>query len=309
MRQFFRTVSGLLLIPVVTLGAWARPGDRLGVVLATQGKVVFHGHNRPPNIRQAVTLLGAIREGDTIYLPPASQLTFSWMTSGNRYELKGPLEFRVTAQAPETGPKITEMSKQSDREALTATQSLKPGSFGVDMSKFGGNSARNVVLGICTVYVDDDSPPIVDLDMIPQQFETPTLTVRTCDAREGSPWEVGRATLIHGPQRQDQVKISTLRPTVPDLSYYIFLGDKDPQQEKAIRVVRLPDEKLTGLRTLEKTASDLPRKIELYESYVHLHLYVKAEKLLTEMRTEYPNSEIPWDEVDANLKSTRIKNS
>jgi hypothetical protein len=135
-------------------------------------------------------------------------------------------------------------------------------------------------------YVDDEAPPLVDLDLIQQQFESSTLTVSVRPL--GQPdWSVQQASLIHHSNGPNQLRLGGLRLAEGE-GYQVFLGDGDPHQGGSVVVYRPTSQQLGAIRDLEKLALDLPAQIELYQSYLHLRLYARAAQYLEHLTQLHP---------------------
>jgi hypothetical protein len=240
-------------------------------------------------------MLENIREGDTLFVPAQEKVTISLLASGARYDLTGPIQLQINTTKPlQPGPGLTQQAKPLEREGISATQN-------VDLSKFGGASSRDDAFPI---YVDEATSTL-DLDLLDRQFESSKLQVlyRIKDSQKS--WVKADVSLIHAAKGRDQLRLASVE--VPEDQYVmIYWGDKtSPDDNDAqFKVLRIPESRLKPLRALEAAPRDWPTEVGLFESYLHLRLFPKAEKLLDSWEKKSP-TQADWAALRLRLNELR----
>lgn len=262
------------------LAGWAvsRFGT-IAVVLSVAGKTAVQHSGAASKL--PLRMLTSLKVGDQVRLYPQSSVTVSVLATGVRYRLSGPLSWEVRLDRPlKAGKGVQELPKQPGRAALSLVHQQQ-----IDLSKFGGASSRSLAGQFC---VDDESPPLVDLDMIDKQFENSNLLVSIRPLGQAV-WTQTQASLIHPAEGPNQLRLSNLH-LEEGQGYEISLGDGPPKAENVVAVYRLTAQELSGIRALQKAAVDVPGRIELLQAYLHLKLHARARQLQAELTRGQPSS-------------------
>lgn len=261
---------------------------RVAVVLSAQGTAGLHKPGEPASRLYPLQTLDSLDIGQTLKLEPKAVVTLSVLSSGIRYRLTGPLSLPIT-ETLKTGQ---ELPKQAGRAGLAASQQ-------VDLSKFGGGSSRDAF----PIYTDGPGL-VLDLDVLPRAFEASSLKVFYRPEDGPGTWTPVESSLFHHSNNRDQLRLSANFEA--NQRYLVYIGDKTSPDtgDAQFRVLRLPEAVLAPVHQLEKSASDWPGQIELYESYNHLRLFAKAEPLLEQMRKEHPQG-VNWPQVTARFNENR----
>ncbi|MBT9585955.1 hypothetical protein IV102_21610 [bacterium] len=263
--------------------AWAVAGwaagrfSTIAVVLSVTGKTAVQ-HSGATS-RLPLQMLTSLKVGDRVSLYPESSVTVSVLATGVRYRLIGPLSWEVRLDRPlKAGKGVQELPKQPGRAALSLVHRQQ-----IDLSKFGGASSRSLAGQFC---VDDESPPLVDLDMIDKQFENSNLRVLIRPLGQ-EVWTQTQASLIHPSVGLNQLRLTNLH-LEEGQGYEVSLGDGPPNADHGVTVYRLTAQELIGIRALQKAAVDLPGRIELLQGYLHLKLHTRARQLQAELTRGQP---------------------
>jgi hypothetical protein len=265
------------------------------VVLDCQGTPTYRPYNGTPSRRFTLKMLTSLKEGDTLYLPAGSAVTVSQLSSGKRFQLKGPLELVLAPGGIQPGPGVTWVAAPPDRQAVIAGS-------GVDLSKLGGVTSRS---SGAQVYVQEANPDL-DVDLVPDQFETSTLQVRWRAAHSNNAWTTAKGTLVHVAGRRDRLRLAGIHldESVP---YVVYWGDKaQPTDDDAqFTILRIPEEKLKGIKELDRSAQGLAERLEVVEGYRNLRLFGRAEEILLALQQKYPteaNWNLVWEEFNEQRK-------
>ena len=258
----------------------------MGVVLEAQGLPTYRPHNGTASKRYPLKMLSSLAEGDTVFLPPASKLTLSQLSTGTRFQLTGPLELTLGPGGIQAGPGVAALAAPAQRQGIIAGKD-------VDLSKLGGVTSRYAGT---PVFVQEPTPDL-DVDLVPDRFETSTLQVRCRIANSQSAWTAVNGTWVHRANRQDRLRLPGMRFD-ENKAYVIYWGDKpDPKDDDAqFTVIRIPEEKLKGVRELDRSAKGLVERLEVVAAYQNLRLFGRAEEILLEIQQQYP-TEASWSHV------------
>lgn len=300
MANHFKMMLKRFVIASLLLGsAWAlSPGDEVGIILSTQGTPTRHQGGRPASTRQPLRLLDDVKEGDTLYVEAEEKVTFRLVSTGDSYEVTGPMVLKIqSSKPPVPGPGLAVRDHPAERKGIAASKN-------VDLSKFGGASSRALGDGAFPVYLDQPTPRM-DLDAIKEKFESTSFKVRYRMENSNEPWQTTDASLVHLGSGRDQLVLPAVK-AVEDRYLMIYWGDKaNPADADAqFKVLRLPEKDLASLRQLEQSVQDWPARLALYECYTHWRLFDKAEKLLDQWQKDYPK-QADWVKVRDDLDDAR----
>lgn len=285
-----------LLALLLLATAWAQTGrfERVAVILSVQGPASFRRANDLGSRMYELHTLDTLEVGQSIKLGPKAVVTLSVLSSGRRYRLTGPLNVTLESKTPfQPGKGITELAHQAGREGLVASQQI-------ELSKFGGVSSRRSAFPVYTLGKE----VLLDLDLAKGPFEASSLkVVYRLEGTQGD-WTPAQSSLVHHSQNRDQLKLSA--PLVEDRYYLVYIGDNPnpTDQDAQFQVLRLPSEAMQPVRALEKSATDLPSQLELFQTYRRLRLFDQAEDCLAKMRKQNPQG-ADWKKVEAQLEEER----
>ena len=293
-----------LLIICTGLSTVHAKETKVGVVVTVQGPVkVKRRKEDTAKARTALRILMTLNEGDKIVIPDKSEVTITVLSSGIRYTLLGPLD-EVTVPADGVfqvdKSKIKE-NKQAGREGIVATNN-------VDFKKMGGGSGRS--LG-SQIYSHTGSPRL-PLDVVSRTFEfnTPAdlnINYRPIDAegKSSSKWLKGAAIVSHRDDGKTVVIPKTNLFSAGQF-YGVRLTDvKGDDESYDFRVYCLSADELKSLKKVESAATgDLSSQVELYNNYLTLKLYEKAEDKLREIQKTAPTAQ-NWPEFWREFEETR----
>lgn len=286
---------------VLLLGLWGWAAGRfqsVGVVLAVHGRAVLKQPNQLESRAPLLKTLSLLHHGDTVSLEEGATMTASIVATGQRYKLTGPVTWEVRSdQAIKPGSGVEELPRQSNREALVASQK-------VDLSKFGGVSNR----GLGVFFVDSDQPAILDLRLVDVAFEANTLNKVRVQEDGTSNWTTAKATLIHHSDHHSDLRVDSLRPA-QGKAYWVSFREGNPDIQNSFKVVHFDADTKAKIAALEEAAVDLPGQIELYEGYLHYRLYGRADALLAKMARQHPEATDDWPALLERLTESRIEGS
>lgn len=281
---------------VLSLAGWTAQGARVGLVLSADAKASYRPYDAVNDRRYPLKMLSSLKEGDTVYVAPSGKMTLSWLNSGTRYVLTGPVEVKLGRGELKLGPGIAQVKSSPSREGVIAGKDL-------DLSKFGGATSRYAGF---PVFVDQPDPEL-HLDLVGEHFESPNLQIRIRQAEVQGPWTQVQGTLVHGANRLDRLRLPGFK-FEEGQTYLIYAGDKpDPGENDAqFQVVRIPADQLKGLVELEASAKTLEDRLEVVAAYRKKRLFTRAEKILLGLQKQYPkqaNWEKVWDEFNEDRQS------
>lgn len=265
------------LLPALWLASlglgWAET-DRLYLVVASEGQSTLEsvsGHGQ-------IKLLKALKAGDKLDVPKGSSITLTSLGNGQRYQLKGPFEYKVSSTAP-SGSNVQILADVHDREGIRVSHK-------VDMSKYGGFTSRTVQTGegLRTVNVNfEGSDPIsLDLSLTKHRLGSSGL-VHYTPASLPYNW-----ASTSGIVKDNRLTLPGLQ-LKPATTYLIYIDDGTPNDlDAAFAVARLPNELVGSLKAQQAKAGDQASLLELYESCRNLRLYWRTLQLKDAIKSKYP---------------------
>jgi len=281
-----KRLTGWLFLLALSLAGWTAQGSRVGLVLSADGKSSCRPYDAVDGKRYPLKMLTSLKEGDTLYVAASGKMTISWLNSGARYVLTGPVEVKLGRGELKPGPGIAQVKSSPTREGVIAGKDL-------DLSKFGGATSRYAGF---PVYIDQSEPELY-LDLVGEHFESTNLQLRLKLADVQGPWTPVQGTLVHGANRLDRLRLPGFK-FEEGQTYLIYAGDKpDPTDNDAqFKVIRIPAEQLKGLVELEATSKTLEDRLELVAAYRKKRLFAHAERILLNLHKQFP-SQADWPKV------------
>lgn len=270
---------------LTTAGVADTSRARVGVVLDVKGSPTVVAPLQPPSRNTPVKLLASLRSWDTLVVPAGAQVTYSTLISGKRYALQGPCQVKVdkNGDAPSM-PGVTLVGQAQSRAAIHENSSI-------NLNKYGGAASRDVQ----HEYFIDRREFYFDVEgRVPGGFqirEVPGLKTATVAAVKVTDPDLKRERYV-------------LRyPLQPATRYLVSERHAPGEKGTEFFVTRWGANDLQHIRVLEKAATDLPSRLELWEAYRRIRLFDKAEKLLSELSAAHP--ELSFDEQKTLLTQDR----
>ncbi|MBS2039338.1 hypothetical protein JST97_30415 [bacterium] len=267
------------LIPALWLASlglsWAET-DRLYLVVAAEGQSTLQstqGHGQ-------VKLLKALKAGDKVDVPKGASLTLTSLGNGQRYQLKGPFEYKVSSTAP-SGEQVQLLKDVHDREGIRVSHK-------VDMSKYGGFTSRTVQTGegmrtVC-INFEGSEPVVLDLALTKRRMNGTGVVHYT---QASLPYEWATTS---GMVKDNKLTLPGLQMK-PATTYLVYIEDGTPVDvEAAFAVARLPNDLVSSLKVQQAKSTDQASLLELYESCRNLRLYWRALQLKDRIKSKYPDA-------------------